>query len=110
MLSIKVGYADVHVLPMDRTLSLQCDAVGLYSHTNHTIYIRRDHPPAEQAATLIHELIHACWAVFNMTRRKLDEEGVCQALEGPLATLFRDNPCLPALLHQATANGQPIVS
>lgn len=50
--------------------------------------------PDAQAATLVHELIHAMFYAGNLPSEELTEEQVCCGLEMPLLRLLRDNPAL----------------
>lgn len=74
-----------------------------------TIYIRSDRSPQAQAAALIHELMHACFASFGLPKEGLSEEDVCTKLEIPLANVLRDNPRLPGVIRDALTKDKPVV-
>ena len=63
----------------------------------------------EQCQTLIHELLHASLDLVGQRDKKLGEEDICLALDGPLTMFLRDNPELFAVLMQGITRGQPIV-
>jgi hypothetical protein len=109
-MKIKVGYADYTVKGMSPVLSDADSAEGICQPDTQTIYIRTDRTPQVQAAALIHELIHACFASFGLPKEGLNEEDVCTKLEIPLANVLRDNPRLPGVLRSALNEGKPIVT
>lgn len=109
-MKLQIGYMTVLVGPIDRTYARAENLAGLWDDGQHLILIDPSLPAAEQAATLIHEIIHACWSAFQLPDKRLDQEAVCCTLERPLATVLRDNPTLPGVLHQALVNGRPIVT
>jgi hypothetical protein len=102
---IKVGYADYQVRPLRSDAPVR----GLCYYNDHIIELDAGLPPGEQAVTLVHEIIHACFAAFVVSGEGLDEEEVCKRLEVPLAMVLRDNPRLPGVLRKAMDEGRPIV-
>jgi hypothetical protein len=107
--SIKVAYGHIDVVGLGPHDADEQGIDGSFSSRRHRIEIREDLPPAEQAKVLMHEIIHACFECFNLPHEKLDEERICLALDGPLTTVFTDNPWLIGVLHQAVTNGSRIV-
>ena len=106
---IRVSYISVAV-EGEAPISAQGNQrTGAWIAGEHKILIRCDLPPAEQAATLMHELIHAIYSTYALKGRRLGEEDVCCQLEGPLVAVFTDNPWLAGVLHQAVNHGVPIV-
>jgi len=105
-LRIKVNHVDYYVLPLGAESTEE--AVGWHQPKEQTIYIDPGHPPSEQVRILFHELIHAFWWAYNLTEEMRDEEKVCDALESPLAALFRDNPRLGQIIRGAFS-GKPLV-
>ena len=71
------------------------DADGEYSATKNKIFIKRELHPDNKAATLLHELIHAC--EHNTSIKDLKEVQVEQ-LAGQLLYFIRNNPDMLAYL------------
>ena len=108
-MKLKVGYATISVVGISPAESSAQGLNGGYTASMHRVEINTGLPPAEQAAVLVHELIHACFDVYGLKDEKLCEEDVCTALDGPLTALLTDNPTLPGVLHQAVNHGRNIL-
>lgn len=92
--SVRVGPFDVtidHLEGKDRT-----DFLGTFSSGNMTISLR-DQYVSEQvrAETLLHEILHAVYQVFDV-KPKDGEERTVHGLSIGLACVIRDNPDLMA--------------
>ena len=109
MLTFKVGYATIRLRGVSHVEANNQDMLGRFSWQEAEILIRNNIPPALQASVLVHELIHACFAVYNLQRTKLTEEDVCSLLDGPITALFTDNPELEPLLRDATIYSVPLL-
>lgn len=82
---IKIGYVHYPVVWLDQEDCGTCNAeLGIITISNHL-------PLEQQAATLLHELMHAVWADRTMPA-KADEEAAVDGLSRGLATAFVDNP------------------
>jgi len=99
---LRIGHRWVSVEPI--TAASHDEINGDWSADLNRIRIRSDIAPEEQAETLLHEVIHAFYSVYDLERtgpKKRDQEEVCEALDGPLAAVFQANPELLAMLHLA---------
>ncbi len=104
---LKVGHASIKVRPLDPEGYRTNAIYGFYSPSNHTIYVDADQPPVRQARILLHEAVHAFFDTYRLTTESLDEEGVCEALDGPLTALLIDNPWLAPVVQNCAA-GVPL--
>ena len=103
-MEIKVDHRSIRV---EGILQADHDHRGMFNEPEGTIEVATDQPPAEQAETLIHELLHAIWSSRHMKARLTEESAVTQLASG-LATVLRDNPLLPQLLLGALVNGEDL--
>lgn len=85
------------------------NAVGLYWDHLREIALDATLPAQEQAAILIHEVIHAVWSARKMGKR-VTEESACTHLGVALAEVFRDNPHLVSAITSALWNNTVIVT
>lgn len=112
-MKLKVGYRDYEVLalhPDDAEENDMEDLDGFHrSVPRPIICIRADRTAEEQAAILIHELIHAMFRTYRLPSKGLTEEEVCSRLDPALAALFKDNPGLHGVLNKALCSGRKIV-
>ena len=109
-LRIKVAHLEYQILPMTpKHVLYEGSNYGLHIAVDNHIYIDASQAsPAEQVRILFHELIHAMFWAYNISKESRDEEKTCAILESPLAALFRDNPHLPGVMAAAWA-GKPLV-
>lgn len=109
-MKVKIGAYDYRIKPFDPLpVTGYDDLEGLHNGDEQFILIRQKAKPQSQAASLIHELIHAVFRVYNLPGKKMTEEDVCTALDNPLAALLRDNPKLLGVLMDALLRDVPIV-
>lgn len=71
------------------------------------IFINPNQSPANMASTVMHECLHAMHYAYRI-RKRLNEEGMCEAWEGPMLALIRDNPALVKALSAASKRGVPL--
>jgi hypothetical protein len=99
---VKVGYVDYKI---ETWAHDQADASERYGETDRVrriIRIDTDYTPQQSAETLLHEILHTIWAMWNVSElRKLEEEAVVHALGKGLATVMRDNPDVLAWIDMA---------
>ena len=105
---IRVGYLDIDVRPMTREECALEDAEATYDLDNGVIYVNASVSPAQQAALLIHELIHAFFDAFHIKQKPLTEEYIAEQMQFALSCLIRDNPFLIMKLSAALVDGAPI--
>jgi Zn-dependent peptidase ImmA (M78 family) len=110
MVKLKINHRDVPVLPLSSEEATNLKMYGYYEDNTKEIYIENILDPTEQARVLLHEIIHALFHIHQVKAKRFTQEGVCQALDVPLATLFRDNPHLGQVLHDALNRSIPIVN
>ena len=104
-MDIKVDHRSITVTGVPSSELEDCRGI-FYGETGE-ILIDQTIPAAEQAETLIHELLHAIWCSRHMKSRLGEEAAVSQLASG-LATVIRDNPVLPMLLSNALISGMPL--
>lgn len=102
---IKIDHRDISVEPLPAN---ETKVNGLYYHDEGIIYVSASLHPAAQAEILLHEIIHAIWAIRELPYR-LREEGVCAHLAPALVTVIRYNPALCEALECAARSGKHIV-
>lgn len=106
MLALKIDHRDITVDALHP--GYDDTAAGLYESAFSRILISPAASPAEQARLLLHEVLHAVWDIRHMPAT-VTEELACSLLDGALATVFRDNLHLTAVLINALYAGQVIV-
>ena len=90
--SIRVGPFDLAIKQLDGEDRDKC--LGMFSETKQQILMRDNYPSEQQEAeTLLHELLHAIWAVFGCKPKDSEERIVSQMSIG-MATVISDNPDL----------------
>ena len=99
---VKVGavYYEVVLVPrceLDRESNW-----GVAQHRNRRILIAADLPVKDRAATLLHEIIHCVYCVFNIAPDDAEERTV-MALEYGITAVMHDNPGLFAAIEQEMA-------
>ena len=106
-LTLKLGHRKFRVVPFE---TLDGPDAGLIDYEAQTISIASTLTAEEQARVLIHELLHAAWDMAGNLGAALEEEAACEALDGPLATIFSDNPHLFGVLRLALNHDEAIVT
>lgn len=94
--SIRVGYRDILIVVTPQA----SDRHGDYEDTPGIIHVTEDRSDQLQAYTVLHEALHACWALANLGD-KADEEKAITGLSTQFAQVWRDNPDLVAYLSDA---------
>jgi hypothetical protein len=89
--SIKVGCYDIAVHELKELESLSHGIHGHYSDLEHCIRINKDLSPQVLANTLIHEVLHACWA-YGALGAEEEEEQVVTVLANVFTQVVQDNP------------------
>jgi hypothetical protein len=76
---------------------------GNYDPRQNVIRVTKNACDAAKATTLLHELLHACWASTGLWAifKIKDEEAVVRALEPVLFQVLRDNPKLIRYIQEA---------
>lgn len=88
---IKIGPYDFTLLPMPGEMADRNGAAGCTDILDFTILIDVRRKPRYIVDTLLHEITHAIWFVWNIQDRD-DEERTVTAIGTGLATVWRDNP------------------
>lgn len=86
--------------PVKINLAKLPNHMGDYTHRDGVINIANDMCPSQQAATLLHEILHCCWRSAYITR-KTPEETAVRALEQVLYQVIRDNPKIIKWIQEA---------
>lgn len=95
---IRVGPFDLAIKQLTGEERDKC--LGMFSETQMAI-LMRDHYASDQqeSETLLHEVLHAVWAVAGC-KPKDPEERVISQMSTVLATVIRDNPDLIEFLKE----------
>ena len=88
MNKIRIGYIDFAILPFPNGFASNLD--GKTDFTRQIIYIDEILSPEAKACTLLHEVLHAVWALHALSDDD-KEERIVTALGNGLAQVFRDN-------------------
>lgn len=91
--SVKIGWRDFRI--EDFPLA-EARERGLYGSTHlqqGIIRIDQSHDARTTAATLLHEILHAIFNVWQMSKED-GEERIVSTIESGLATVWRDNPAV----------------
>lgn len=72
------------------------DYLGLTNHEHHTIEVKGNQPPLEEADTLVHEIFHVLWHHMGLTGDLDDtlEERIVRAMATAMTAALQDNPKL----------------
>ncbi len=99
--TIKIG-SHVHKVTVVKNLRSKAgeEALGLYSYDDQRISIEESITPSRQAEVLLHEILHALYAYFDISKEGDKEETVVSRLAEGLATVFKDNPALIKYLEE----------
>lgn len=89
--NIKVGHLVIELVPMDQKEADSIGADGLFSYRHASMRINVDQHPSQLVETILHECLHALWAVAGFSSRD-DEEDIVTRLTPLLLALFFDNP------------------
>jgi hypothetical protein len=95
---VKVGGHTVSV-----KLCPKIPSFGQYDPRQNAIRVTTNACDAARATTLLHELLHACWATTGLWAvfKTKDEEAMVRALEPVLFQVLRDNPKLIKYIQEA---------
>ena len=100
--SVKVGYVDYQLVLWESIEATAASRKGECCNLTSVIRVRADMAPRSFAETLIHEILHACFYVFDI-RDDDKEEKTVSVLSVALATVWRDNPSVVAFIMGALA-------
>ena len=90
--SIRVGPFDLAIKTLTGEDRDKC--LGMFSETQMAILMRETFASEQQEAeTLLHEILHAIYAVFGVKGKDPEERVISQMSIG-MATVFHDNPKL----------------
>jgi len=109
-MKVKIGHLEYAVEGLHPEKADAERADGLFIARFQKIFIRSDLPPDQQAGVLLHEILHAIFHAHGLPNSRLTEEDVATRLEGPLASLIRDNPFLMKTLADSLSGKRPIIS
>ncbi len=104
---LKVGYVDYRIEDWD---TAQADASARYGETDRVRRIVRvdtTHSSQQSAETLLHEVLHCVYSMWNLPGDKDKEEKIITAMASGLATVWRDNPDVFSWIDMNLV-GQPI--
>lgn len=90
---VRVMGRDFIISYEDVTL-LGTDALGRCDPGYCRIAIQNGQHPAEEADTVLHEILHAIWYCMSISEGGADEEAVVRRMASGLTGVFMDNPHL----------------
>lgn len=88
--TIKIGYRDI-ILKMVDT-DPETEDRGTFHSSKGELTVSANLLPPDQAETMLHELLHACWPSGPLPADV--EEGAVSAMAPVLSQIVRDNPLL----------------
>lgn len=106
--TIRVGYGDVKVVSLNEVTLGGVEVWGCWKPQSRTIELEAHSTPADHAAVLLHEMLHAIWSTYDFPDSLGDEEAIVAAFSGPLASLIRDNPSVIAKISASLNFGNPM--
>jgi hypothetical protein len=85
---VKISALDFNIeyVPLNEQL------FGDFSYLNSRIRIEKNLSGPPLVDTILHEMNHAVWRVWQLKDRKEDEERVVAVMAGAWTQIFRDNP------------------
>jgi hypothetical protein len=89
--SVKVGYADIQIVPMHTLEGFSHGVFGHFSASELAIRVINDLTETQVANTLLHEVLHACWHVAGLEDED-EEERIVTCLANTYLQVLRDNP------------------
>ena len=107
-MKLKIGHHTVRVVPIHEELDQDLNVYGDFSGARKRIRLLGRASPTDQAETLIHEILHACFDAHGWPK-EMDEETTCQLVARGLSQVFQANPKLHAILNEALTAGRPVV-
>ena len=91
--TVKIGAVDYKILNMDADAARKEDCMGKCSVEEAEISVVFHRAPRIGAVTLLHEMMHAIWAEYDLDDREKEERAVT-ALSNGLSAAMRDNPAV----------------
>lgn len=91
---VKVGYVDYRIEDWEPA---QADAAKRYGETDRVrriIRVDTTHGPQQGAETLLHEILHCVYSMWNLPGDRDREEKFVTAIASGLATVWRDSPAI----------------
>ena len=90
--AVKVGPIDYAIEVLGPLDAREQQVYGKVIHEQQRIQIDLQHGPQRAGLALLHELLHACFAVHGVDLGKAEEEAVVHALTTMLGGAMRDTP------------------
>lgn len=94
--AVKIGWKDFNIVPWNRVDASSCSRYGECRHMQGEIRIDETaleggYGPRKAANTLLHEIMHACFAQSTLEKGD-DEERIVTCLSNMLSGAMRDSP------------------
>lgn len=91
--TVKVGYVDYEVSAWDSKEAHIANRYGETDRLKRKIRIDTEHSPHQIGETLLHEILHCIFEMWDLPHMSRDEEEkIVRRLSNGLATVWRDNP------------------
>lgn len=99
---VKVGAIDYAIHTSANGLDPE-DSEGYCNKNTGAIFVKPGRNPRMMACTILHELMHACWAAAGLPDpvKNMTEEDIVNHLSHTWAALMRDNPAVLAIIVDA---------
>lgn len=88
---VKVGYRRYKIVEWNPSQAVSADRYGECDHTMHEIRLTLMHGWTKAANTLLHEILHAVWAMQALHDKDEEERYVTSFANG-LCSVWSDNP------------------
>lgn len=88
---LKAGWLDYDILVWESVRAAQDRRYGETRHLTHEIMIDLSFGGRQAASTLLHEIFHVVFTIWNIRDEDAEEQTVSSMADG-LSTIWRDNP------------------
>jgi hypothetical protein len=90
--SVRVGFKTYSIAPWASLEASASSCIGECDRLNLEIRVREDLPLQQAQNTLLHEILHACWDMHNLSSLEANEEHIICALTNSFQQVAQDNP------------------
>jgi hypothetical protein len=91
---LKVGYAKYKLTPISKVSAEKRKIQGEFSHNNYEIVYDESLVSIELLNTILHEIFHAVFRVWDVKMKAKEEELTVERLTNGLVSVLIDNPKL----------------
>jgi hypothetical protein len=91
-IQVRVGFKTYSITRWKALEATASSCVGECDRLSLEIRVREDLPLQQAQNTLLHEILHACWDVHNLSSLEPNEEHTVSCLSNALQQVGQDNP------------------